>query len=83
MNMRYVEYEGDDFYCYPNSNVLLNKFNIRDYEKLQGVERNISYAKIVYLSTNPIKGSFELKYLQKIHKYIIDFSIMRNFSNLG
>ena len=67
-----VEYEGDDFYCYPNSNVLMNKFDIRDYEKLQEIERDISYAKITYLGANPIKGDFNLKYLQKIHKYIFE-----------
>ena len=65
-----VEYEGESFYCYPNSNVLMNKFNIRDADKLQEIERRMSYANIVYLSENPLKGVLDLKYLQKIHKYI-------------
>ena len=69
---RNVEYEGDDFYCYPNSNVLMNKLGIRDYDVLQEIERDISYAKIVSLGANPIKGVFNLKYLQKIHKYIFE-----------
>jgi len=67
-----VEYEGNDFYNYPNSNVLMNKFDIRDYETLQEIEGDISYAKIVYLGANPIKGVFDLKYFQKIHKYIFE-----------
>ena len=65
-----VEYEGENFYCYPDSNVLMNKFNIRDGDKLQEIERKMSYANIVYLGENPLKGVLDLKYLQKIHKYI-------------
>jgi len=67
-----VEYEGDDFYCFPDSSVLMNKFDIRDYDALQEIERDISYAKILYLSANPIKGVLDLKYLQKIHKYVFE-----------
>ena len=67
-----VEYEGDDFYCYPETSVLMNKFDIRDYEALQEIERDISYAKIISLGANPIKGVFDLKYLQKIHKYVFE-----------
>jgi len=65
-----VEYEGESFYCYPGSNVLMNKFNIKDADKLQDIERKMSYANIVYLGENPIKGVLNFKYLQKIHKYI-------------
>ena len=76
MPMKYeyggVEYEGDDFYCYPNTNVLMNQFDIRDYEKLQDTERKLSYAKITHLTANPFKGTFDLKYLQKIHRFIFE-----------
>ncbi len=67
-----VEYEGDDFYCYPGTNVLMNRFNIKDGEKLQQIERDISYAKILFLGSNPLKGTLNLKYLQKIHKYLFE-----------
>ena len=65
-----VEYEGDDFYHYPYTNVLMNRFNIRNNDNLQAVERQLSYAKITYLSANPLKGVLDLKYLQKIHQFI-------------
>jgi len=65
-----VEYEGNDFYCYPESKVLMNKLDIRDNDELQQVERDLSYPKITYLGINPIKGVLDLKYLQKIHKYV-------------
>ena len=65
-----VEYEGNDFYCYPESKVLINKLDIRDNDELHQVERDLSYPKITYLGTNPIKGVLDLKYLQKIHRYV-------------
>ena len=65
-----VDYEGDDFYRYPDSDVLMNIFNIRDYEKLQEIEREISYTNMIRLGETPLKGVLDLKYLQKIHKFI-------------
>ena len=67
-----ITYEGDDFYHYPSTNVLMNRFGIKNYEKLQEIERDFSTAKIALLSANPIKGVFDLKYLQKIHKFIFE-----------
>ena len=67
-----VEYEGDDFYCFPGTNILVNRFNIRDYNKLQEIERDYSHAKIALIAVNPIKGTFDLKYLQKIHRFIFE-----------
>jgi cell filamentation protein len=65
-----IDYEGDDFYCYPSTQVLVNQFNIRDYDKLHRIERDYSAAKIALLSANPLKGVLDLKYLQKIHRFI-------------
>ena len=67
-----VEYEGDDFYCYPGTSVLMNRLNIRDYNTLQEAEHKISYVNIAELQKNPFKGVFDLKYLQKIHKFIFE-----------
>ena len=67
-----VDYGGDDFYRYPDSDVLMNKFNIRDYDKLQDIERKMSYAKILDFNANLHKGTLDLKYLQKIHRYIFE-----------
>jgi len=67
-----IEYEGDDFYCYPNTKVLINSFDIKNFDKLQITERKLSYAKITYLTTNPFKGVLDLKYLQRIHRFIFE-----------
>jgi cell filamentation protein len=60
----------DDFYCYPNSNVLTNKFDIRDKEALNTAERQITALKIAQLEATPLKGSFDLKHIRNIHKFI-------------
>jgi len=64
------EYAGADFYCYPNTNTLINKMQIKDSEKLAEIERMITLAKDADFENNPIKGNFNLKYLCKIHHYL-------------
>lgn len=61
---------SDQIYCYPNSDVLINKLNIRDSEILLEAERKLTMLRISDLIDNPIKGEFDLKHLQIIHKYI-------------
>lgn len=62
------EYQWDMEYCYPNSNVLRNKLNITDSEALAAAEREITSLRLASASMQPIKGRFDLKHLQKIHK---------------
>lgn len=61
---------SDHIYCYPNSDVLINKLNIRDNDILSEAERRLTMLRISDLIDNPIKGEFDLKHLQTIHKYI-------------
>lgn len=61
---------SDQIYCYPNSDVLINKLNIRNIEILFEAERKLTMLRISDLIDNPIKGEFDLKHLQEIHKYI-------------
>jgi cell filamentation protein len=60
----------DDFYCYPESDVLINKFDIRDKEALNTAERQITALKIAQLEATPPKGTFDLKHIRNIHKFI-------------
>ena len=60
----------DDFYCYPGTTVLINKFDIRDKEALNTSERQITALKIAKLEESPVKGSFDLKHIKSIHKFI-------------
>lgn len=60
----------DRIYCYPNSNVLVNKLNIRDNEKLYEAERKITAFRLQELIKEPVDGNFDLKHLCDIHRYI-------------
>ena len=64
------DYEWDSEYCYPNSNVLINKLNIQDAEALSVAEREITSLKLAVAKATPIKGSFDLAHLQRIHRFV-------------
>ena len=63
-------YEWDQRYCYPHSNVLVNKLGIEDAEKLRIAEREITSVRMANAKINVIKGNFDLLHLRKIHKYM-------------
>lgn len=57
-------------YCYPGTNVLINKFKIEDPILLMEKERQFTGFRLVQLEQNPIRGNFDLSHLQKIHKHL-------------
>lgn len=61
---------ADAIYCYPGTDVLVNKLGIQDYEKLQVIERKLTMLRILDLIDKPIKGNFDFKHLCSIHYYI-------------
>ncbi|MCC8086407.1 MAG: Fic family protein [Clostridium sp.] len=61
---------SDKIYCYPNSDVLINKLNIHDTDKLLEVERKLTMLRLMDLLEKPISGKFDLEHLRNIHKYI-------------
>ena len=61
---------SDAVYCYPGSDVLINKLNIRNLDRLYEVEKKLTMLRISDLLDEPIKGMFDLTHLQSIHKYI-------------
>lgn len=61
---------ADTIYCYPGTDVLVNKLGIQDYEKLQVIERKLTMLRILDLIDKPIKGNFDFKHLCSIHYYI-------------
>jgi len=60
----------DKMYCYPNSDVLKNKMNIQNMEQLRRAERQLTMLRLLELVDKPVRGLFDLKHLQSIHKYI-------------
>lgn len=61
---------ADMIYCYPGSDVLINKLGIKDQEKLSAFEKKLTMARLLELIDNPIAGNFDLKHLKNIHRYI-------------
>lgn len=57
-------------YCYPDTDVLINLLDIRDFDQLKEAERKITSVRIAELKRKPIKGEMNNEYLKKIHKHI-------------
>jgi len=60
----------DITYCYTNSDILKNKYEIHDKAELLKAETTMTSARLLELQKQPVKGKFDFKHLQKIHKYI-------------
>lgn len=57
-------------YCYKDSEVLINYYNVRDRSLLNRIERDITDLKLTELQIKPVKGNFNLTHLKAIHKFI-------------
>ncbi len=57
-------------YCYPDTNVLKNKLNIRDIGLLKEAEEEITAVKQLELLQNPMNGNFSKTHFLKIHQFI-------------
>lgn len=77
-----IRYRGDNMYelyesrnsiyCYPNSNVLINKFNIQDNDKLFEIERKIVLAKLYELRQNNQIFNFDIHHFVGIHEFLFE-----------
>ena len=61
---------SDNIYCYPESEVLINKLNITDRDELFEVEKQLTFVRLQELQQNPIEGEFDFEHLKSIHRYI-------------
>jgi cell filamentation protein len=59
-----------DPYVYPGTDILINKYSIEEQKPLHKIEGMLTGRRLLELMKNPIDGEFDLKHLQKIHKYI-------------
>ncbi len=62
----------NSIYCYPDSNVLVNKLNIKDNKKLEKAEKMIVLAKLYDLRQNKLVGNFDKDHFINIHKYLFE-----------
>ncbi len=59
-------------YCYPDSDVLKNKLNIKDRDELKQAEEEITALKQYMLMESPIKGRFSKTQLLNIHRFLFE-----------
>jgi cell filamentation protein len=60
----------DNKYCYPDSDVLINKLNITDKKDLFEAEKELTAIRLRELQESPIKGKYDFAHLKAIHQYI-------------
>jgi len=71
MFSRYRRKESNySIYCYPNSEIYINKFNCMDEKILKKIEADITEQALAELYLSPITGRFGIRHLQRIHHYI-------------
>lgn len=59
-------------YCYENSNVLINKFDIKDSQKLEELEKVVISSKLMELRGKGIVGKFDINHFIFIHKFLFE-----------
>jgi len=59
-------------YCYPDSDVLRNKLNIRDKDELRKAEEEFTAVKQFVLLETPVKGHFTKNHLFRIHRFLFE-----------
>ena len=59
-------------YCYPNSEVLVNKFDVRIASELFKIENDITIYKLYMLREQGITGNFDVSHFISIHKFIFE-----------
>ena len=56
--------------CYEGTACLINKFSIKDPQKLSELEAQITFAKAVMLDAEPIEGKFDFHHYKQIHQFL-------------
>ncbi|UJF26518.1 Fic family protein [Planococcus sp. 107-1] len=65
------KYQHTSMYCYPDSDVLINLFDITDEEKLKELEKVYTLFRLSELKINPPKNPANMDAFLEIHRYIL------------
>ena len=63
---------AQSLYCYPDTNVLRNRLNIKDVAALKAAEEEITALKQYALLQQPISGRFTKTHLCRIHRFMFE-----------
>ena len=61
---------AEDPYVYPGTDVLRNRFGVRDAAELARRENDAATARLLQLKTRPLAGHYDLPHLQAFHRHI-------------
>lgn len=56
--------------CYEGTTCLINKFGVKDSDRLSEIEGRITFAKAVALEQQPINGEFDFTHYRAIHRWL-------------
>ncbi len=59
-----------DPYLYDDSDVLKNKLNITDQDRLEEAEADYVVYRLKDLAINPLQGDYQVEHLLKMHEYL-------------
>lgn len=59
-------------YCYPDTDILINKLDIRDKAELKRAEEEFTAVKQMALLQEPTKGRFTKTHLFRIHRFLFE-----------
>ena len=59
-------------YCYPGTNTLVNKLNIKDPLVLENYETSVIGLKLMALNKKGITGNFDINHFVNIHKFLFE-----------
>ena len=59
-------------YCYPGTNTLVNKLNIKDANTLENYETSVIGLKLMALNKEGITGKFNISHFTNIHKFLFE-----------
>ena len=62
----------NSLYCYKDTNILINKLNIMDAQKLEDIERKLVIVKLYELRQNKKIGNFDIEHFVSIHKFMFE-----------
>lgn len=67
---KYSYLDDKGIYCYQGSNVLINKFNIKDETTFHKAERLYTSVRQSELDEKPLEGNLDFNHLKSIHFYL-------------
>lgn len=59
-----------DPYVYPGTNILINKYNLKNEKDLSEIEAEYTAIRLKQLFIKPLPGNYDFKHLCDFHKYI-------------